>query len=143
MLIGFQHGPNSKHHTYYLQVLATLREYEFVRNGQKLWKTSHGILYQDHSPTPIMRCLWNVIQQLEALQFSNMRRTQLIQHPVTFSEFALKRTRLESIEEVKQNSAELLKALTKNDFQHCFGQSKKSSGTVCVGRGGEQIEGSI
>jgi len=51
---------------------------------------------------------------------------------------ALKRTRFESMEEVKRKSAELL--LTKEDFQHCFDQWKKRM-EQCVARGGEYIEG--
>jgi hypothetical protein len=43
------------------------------------------------------------------------------------------------MEAVKQKTAELLKALTK-DFQHCFNQWKKRM-ERCVARGGEYIEG--
>ncbi|KAG5317070.1 GVQW3 protein, partial [Acromyrmex heyeri] len=53
---------------------------------------------------------------------------------------ALKETRFESMEEVKRKSAELLNALTKEDFQHCFDQWKKRM-ERCVARGGEYIEG--
>jgi hypothetical protein len=52
----------------------------------------------------------------------------------------LKGTRFESMEEVKRKSAELLNALTKEDFQHCFDQWKKRM-ERCVARGGEYIEG--
>ncbi|XP_050516736.1 protein GVQW3-like [Diabrotica virgifera virgifera] len=38
---------------------------------------------------------------------------------------ALKGIRFESMEEVKRKTAELLKALTKEDFQHCLDQWKK------------------
>lgn len=37
---------------------------------------------------------------------------------------ALKETRFESMEEVKRKLVELLKALTKEDFQHCFARWK-------------------
>ncbi|KAG5321400.1 MOS1T transposase, partial [Pseudoatta argentina] len=53
---------------------------------------------------------------------------------------ALKGTRFESMEEVKRKSAELLNALTKEDFHHCFDQWKKRM-ERCVARGGEYIEG--
>ncbi|KAG5326445.1 GVQW3 protein, partial [Acromyrmex heyeri] len=53
---------------------------------------------------------------------------------------ALKGTRFESMEEVKRKSAELLNALTKEDFQHCFDQWKKRMERY-VARGGEYIEG--
>ena len=52
----------------------------------------------------------------------------------------LKETRFESMEAVKQKTADLLKALTKEDFQHCFDQWKKRMGR-CVAREGEYIEG--
>ncbi|KAJ8962353.1 hypothetical protein NQ318_018335 [Aromia moschata] len=49
---------------------------------------------------------------------------------------ALKGTWFESMEEVKRKSGELLNALTKRNFQHCFNQWKKANGTVCSeGRG--------
>ncbi|VVC33874.1 Chromo/chromo shadow domain,Chromo domain, conserved site,Chromo domain,Chromo domain-like [Cinara cedri] len=53
---------------------------------------------------------------------------------------ALKGIRFESMEEVKQKSAELLNGLTKTDFQHCLEQWKKRM-KRCVVRGREYIEG--
>ena len=53
---------------------------------------------------------------------------------------ALKGTQFESMEKVKRKSAELLNALTKEDFQHCFDQWKKRM-ERCVAREGEYIEG--
>ena len=44
------------------------------------------------------------------------------------------------MEAVKQKTADLLKALTKEDFQHCFDQWKKRM-ERCVAREGEYIEG--
>jgi len=44
------------------------------------------------------------------------------------------------MEKVKRKSTELLNALTKEDFQHCFDQWKKRM-EWCVARGGEYIEG--
>jgi hypothetical protein len=52
----------------------------------------------------------------------------------------LKGTRFESMTAVKQKTAELLKAITKENFQLCFNQWKKRMET-CVARGGEYIEG--
>jgi hypothetical protein len=52
---------------------------------------------------------------------------------------ALKGTRFESTKEVKRKSAELLNALTKEEFQHCFEQWKKQM-EWCVVWGGEYIE---
>ncbi|VVC34980.1 Hypothetical protein CINCED_3A014989, partial [Cinara cedri] len=51
---------------------------------------------------------------------------------------ALKGIRFESMEEVKQKSAELLNDLTKSDFQHCLEQWKKRM-KRCLARGGEYL----
>ncbi|VVC44738.1 Hypothetical protein CINCED_3A023796 [Cinara cedri] len=53
---------------------------------------------------------------------------------------ALKGIRFESMEEVKQKSAELLNGLTKTDFQHCLERWKKRM-KRCVKKGGEYTEG--
>ncbi|GFW22482.1 putative mariner transposase [Trichonephila clavipes] len=53
---------------------------------------------------------------------------------------ALKGTRFESMEAVKQKTAELLKALTKEDFQHCFDQWKKRMERSVVWTGKEEKE---
>ena len=52
----------------------------------------------------------------------------------------LKGTRFKTMEAVKQKTAELLKALTKEDFEHCFDQWKKHM-ERCVAREGEYIKG--
>ena len=43
-------------------------------------------------------------------------------------------------ERCQQKTAELLKALTKEDLQHCFNQWKKRM-EWCAARGGDHIEG--
>ncbi|GFY06657.1 FLJ37770-like protein [Trichonephila clavipes] len=53
---------------------------------------------------------------------------------------ALKRTRFESVEGVKEKASRVLKELTKDDFQHCFEQWKiRMEG--CMDREGVYIEG--
>ncbi|KAG5313520.1 GVQW3 protein, partial [Pseudoatta argentina] len=76
-------------------------------------------------------------------RFSETEDDQCPGRPVSVSTpqtSALKGTRFESMEEVKRKSAELLNALTKEDFQHCFDQWKKRM-ERCVAREGEYIEG--
>jgi hypothetical protein len=70
-------------------------------------------------------------------QYLTDKRTPVLEHaqyspdlaPCDFFLFpkiksALKGIRFESMEAVKQKTADLLKALTKEDFQHCFNQWK-------------------
>ena len=77
------------------------------------------------------------------------KRTPVLQHapyspdlaPCDFFLFpkikaVLKGGRFESMEAIKQKTADLLKALTKEDFQHCFDQWKKRM-EMCVAREGE------
>jgi len=52
---------------------------------------------------------------------------------------ALKKTRFESVEAVKEKAARVLKELTEN-FQHCFEQWKIRM-ECCRDRGGVYIEG--
>ncbi|VVC45839.1 Transposase, type 1 [Cinara cedri] len=110
---------------YYLSVLATLRK-------------------RDNAPAH---------NALSVKQYLAGKRTPVLEHapyspdlaPCDFFLFpkiksALKGTRFESMEAVKQKTAELLKALTEEDFQHCFDQWKKRMERR-VARGGEYIEG--
>ena len=53
---------------------------------------------------------------------------------------ALKGTRFESVEAVKEKAARVLKELTEEDFQHCFKQWKIRM-ERCRDRGGVYIEG--
>ncbi|VVC37276.1 Transposase, type 1 [Cinara cedri] len=128
---------------YYLSVLATLRE-RVRKKRPELWKNNSWILHQDNAPAH---------NALSVKQYLAGKRTPVLKHapyspdlaPCDFFLFpkiksALKGTRFESMEAVKQKTAELLKALTKEDFQHCFDQWKKRM-ERCVARGGEYIEG--
>ncbi|VVC44823.1 Hypothetical protein CINCED_3A022962 [Cinara cedri] len=110
----------------------------------ELWKNNSWILHQDNAPAH---------NALSVKQYLAGKRTPVLEHapyspdlaPCDFFLFpkiksALKGTRFESMEAVKQKTAELLKALTKEDFQHCFDQWKKRTERR-VARGGEYIEG--
>jgi len=129
--------------TYYLTVLATLRE-RVRKKRPELWKNKSWILHQDNAPAH---------NALSVKRYLAARGTPVLEHapyspdlaPCDFFLFpkiksALKGTRFESMEKVKRKSAELLNALTKEDFQHCFDQGKKRM-ERCVARGGEYIEG--
>ncbi|KAG5331644.1 MOS1T transposase, partial [Acromyrmex charruanus] len=129
--------------TYYLTVLATLRE-RVRKKRSELWKNKSWILHQDNAPAH---------NALSVKRYLAARGTPVLEHapyspdlaPCDFFLFpkiksALKGIRFESMEEVKRKSAELLNALTKEDFQHCFDQWKKRM-ERCAARGGEYIEG--
>nr|CAH7723473.1 unnamed protein product [Callosobruchus chinensis] len=53
---------------------------------------------------------------------------------------SLKGTRFESVEDVKEKTADLLKRLTLHDMQHCFEQWKTRM-QRCIDREGEYVEG--
>ncbi|KAG5329384.1 MOS1T transposase, partial [Acromyrmex heyeri] len=118
--------------TYYLTVLATLRE-RVRKKRSELWKNKSWILHQDNAPAHnalSMKRYLTLLPDLAPCDFFLFPKIKS----------ALKGTRFESMEEVKRKSAELLNALTKEDFQHCFDQWKKRM-ERCVARGGEYIEG--
>ncbi|GFX97844.1 putative mariner transposase [Trichonephila clavipes] len=109
--------------TYDLSVLVTLRE-RVCKKWPELWKNNSWILHQDKAPAH---------NALSVKRYLADKRTPVLEHapyspdlaPCDFFFFpkiksALKGTRFESMEAVKQKTAELLKALTKEDFQHCF-----------------------
>ncbi|VVC44527.1 Transposase, type 1 [Cinara cedri] len=127
---------------YYLSVLATLRE-RVRKKRPELWKNNSWILHQDNVPAH---------NALYVKQYLAGKRTPVLEHapyspdlaPCDFFLFpkiksALKGTRFESMEAVKQKTAELLKALTKEDFQHCFDQWKKRI-EKCMARGGDTLK---
>ncbi|KAJ8950203.1 hypothetical protein NQ318_003194 [Aromia moschata] len=123
---------------YYLNVLATLRE---RKKRPKLCKNKLWILHQDNAPAhnvlSVKRYLGPPV--LEHAPYSpDVAPCDFFLFPKIKS--ALKRTRFESMEEVKRKSAELLNALTKEDFQHCLDQWEKRM-ERCVARGREYIEG--
>ncbi|KAG5333087.1 MOS1T transposase, partial [Acromyrmex heyeri] len=121
---------NENNQTYYLTVLATLRERVRKKRSElpahnalsvKRYLAARGTPVLEHAPysPDLAPCDFFLFPKIKS---------------------ALKGTRFESMEEVKRKSAELLNALTKEDFQHCFDQWKKRM-ERCVARGGEYIEG--
>ena len=108
--------------TYYLSILATLRE-RVRKKRPELWKNNSWILHQDNA---------SAHNALSVKRYSADKRALVLQHapyspdlaPCDFFLFpkikaVLKGTRFESMEAVKQKTADLLKALAKEDFQHC------------------------
>jgi len=51
-----------------------------------------------------------------------------------------KGTNFETMEAVKQNTAEVIRALSEDDFKYCFEQWKRRM-QRCINSGGEYIEG--
>ena len=126
--------------TYYLSVLATLRE-RVRKKRPELWKNNSWILHQDNAPAH---------NALSVKRYLADKRTPVLQYapyspdlaPCDFFLFpkikaVLKGTRFESMEAVKQKTADILKALTKED---CFDQWKKRM-ERCVAREGKYVEG--
>ncbi|GFU31177.1 putative mariner transposase [Trichonephila clavipes] len=124
--------------TYYLSVLVTLRE-RVCKKWPELWKNNSCILHQDKTP---------IHNALSVKRYLTDKRILVLEHapyapdlaPCDFFfpkiKSALKGTRFESMEAVKQKTAELLKALTKEDFQHCFDQWKgvwRGEGSILKG----------
>lgn len=127
---------------YYKFVLETLRE-RIRKKRPEFWKNGF-ILHQDNAPAH---------SALSVKQFLAQKNITLLEHPPYSPDLApcdfylfpkvksvLKGTRFESVAEVKRKTAELLKALTENDLQHCF-QQWEIRMQRCVGAQGEYIEG--
>ncbi|GFV10596.1 putative mariner transposase [Trichonephila clavipes] len=117
--------------TYYLSVLVTLREL-VCKKWPELWKNNSWILHQDKAPAHNALSVKLYLADkctpvFEHAPYSpDLAQCDFFLFPKIKS--ALKGTRFESMEAVKQKTAELLKTLTKEDFQHCFDQWKKRMG---------------
>ncbi|GFU61102.1 putative mariner transposase [Trichonephila clavipes] len=121
-------------------ILETLRE-RVCKKWPELWKNNSWILHQDKAPAH---------KALSVKRYLADKRTPVLEHapdlaPCDFFLFpkiksALKGTRFESMEAVNQKTAELLKALTEKDFQHCFDQWKEEFGTVIEDEDGINID---
>ncbi len=100
----------------------------------ELWKNKPCILHQDKTPA---------LNALSGKHYLATKGTPVFEHtpysadlvPCDFFLFSkikstLQGSQFKSMEEVKQKLAELLNALTKEDFQHCSDQWKKMNGLV-------------
>ena len=89
-----------------------------------MWKNDSWILHQDNAPAH---------NALSVKQFLTDKRIPVLEHAPYSPDLAwcdfylfmkvkskLKGTRFESMKAVKQKAVDLLKALTKKDFQHYF-----------------------
>lgn len=128
---------------YYIEVLEKLRE-RVRKKRPDMWKNNSWILHQDNAPAH---------NALSVKRFLAKKSIPVLEHPPYSPDLApcdfylfpkikssLKGTRFESVEDVKQKTADLLKRLTLNDMQHCFEQWKTRM-QRCIDRDGEYVEG--
>ncbi|GFV60152.1 putative mariner transposase [Trichonephila clavipes] len=112
---------------YYLEVLDNLRE-RIRKKRPEMWKEKSWIFHQDNAPAHSV---------LSVKRFLAKHSIPVLEHPPYSPDLApcdfylfpkvksaLKGTRFESVEAVKEKAARVLKELTKDDFQHCFQQWK-------------------
>ena len=123
---------------YYLEVLAQLRE-KIRKIRSELQKNKSWVLHQDNAPAHTALSVKRFLAKysIPVLDLA----------PSDFYLFlkvksALKVTRFQSVEAVKEKAARVMKELTEEDFQHCFHQWKIRL-ERCMDRGGEYIEGAI
>lgn len=128
---------------YYISVLATLRE-RVRRKRNDLWRKKSWILHQDNAPAH---------SALSVKTFLAKHNIPILDHPPYSPDLApcdfflfpkvksaLKGTRFETVEAVKEKATEVMYGLTENDLQHCYEQWKIRM-ERCRDRGGEYIEG--
>lgn len=128
---------------YYLEVLAQLRE-RIRKKRPELWKNKSWILHQDNAPAH---------SAFSVKAFLAKHSIPVLNHPPYSPDLApcdfylfpkvksaLKGTRFETVEAVKEKAASVMNELTEEDFQHCFGKWKTRM-ERCRDRGGVYIEG--
>ena len=111
--------------TYYLEVLTTLRE-RVRRKRPELWKEKSWILHQDNAPAH---------NALAVKSFLAKHGIPVLEHPPYSPDLApcdfflfpkvksaLKGTRFETVEAVKEKATETMNTLTEDDFKHCYEQ---------------------
>ncbi len=114
----------SVNQTYYLKVLATLRE-RLCKKQPELWKNRLWTLHQYNAPAHNVPSVKHYLATRGTKVFErtpcspDLASCDFFLFPKIKS--ALKGTRFELMEEMKRKSAELPNALTKH-FQHCFDQ---------------------
>lgn len=124
---------------YYIDTLIKLRE-KIRKKRPDSWKNDSWILHQDNAPAH---------NALSVKQFLADKRIPVLEHPPYSPDLApcdfylfpkvksaLKGRHFRSVEEVKAETAKLLKALTPEDLQHCFEQWQARM-QRCIHRGGE------
>nr|CAH7722444.1 unnamed protein product [Callosobruchus chinensis] len=119
-------------------------------------ETVRKILHEDLKMTKVCAKMQNNAPAHNALsvkQFLAKKSIPVLEHPPYSPDLALcgfylfpkiksslKGTRFESVEDVKEKTADLLKRLTRHDMQHCFEQWKTRM-QRCIDREGEYVEG--
>jgi histone-lysine N-methyltransferase SETMAR len=112
---------------YYPEVLAQLRE-EIRKKRPELWNLNSWVSYHDHAPTH---------SALSVKRFLVKHNIPVLEHPPYSPDLApcdfylfpkvksaLKGTRFETVEAVKEKAARIMKELTEEDFQYCLEQWK-------------------
>lgn len=128
---------------YYIEVLTRLRE-RVRKKRPDLWKSNTWMLHQDNAPAHTA---------LSVKKFLADKRIPVLEHPPYSPDLApcdfflfpkvkcaLKGTHFRSVDEVKAETAQLLKGLGVDELQHCYEQWKKRM-QRCIDREGEYIEG--
>lgn len=128
---------------YYIEVLTKLREWVRKRRPD-LWENNSWLLHQDNAPAH---------NAISVRQFLANKRITVLEHSPYFLDLApcdfylfpkvksaLKGTHFKSVGQGK--TADLLKKVTLEDLQHCFGQWKIRM-QRCIDREGEYVEGDL
>ena len=110
---------------YYLEVLAQLRE-KIRKKRPELWKEKSWVLHQDNAPAHTA---------LSVKTFLAKYNIPVLDHPPYSPDLApchfylfpkvkcaLKGTRFETVEAVKEKSGRVMNEVTEEDFQDCFKQ---------------------
>ena len=126
---------------YYLHVLAELRE-RIRKKRPELWKDKSWVIHQNNAPAH---------SAFSVERFLVKYSIPILDHPPYSPDLApcdfylfpkvksaLKGTRFESVEAVKEKAARVLKELKEQNFQHCFEQWKIRI-ERCRDRGGVYI----
>ena len=129
---------------YYIETLKKLRE-RVRKKRTNLWSNNSWLLHQNNNAP--------AHNALSVKQFLAEKCITGLEHPPYSPDLApcdfylfpklksaLKGTHFQSVEEVKTKTADILKKMTLNDFQHCFEQWKTRM-QRCIDREGEYVKG--
>jgi transposase len=128
---------------YYLDVLKRLRE-SIRRKRPQLWRNNSWIIHHDNAPAHASLLIRDFLAQHETTVLPQPPYSPDLA-PADFFLFqklksTLKGQRFQSVQEIKENSLEDLRAIPKNAFQDCFRKWKKRW-ERCINSQGEYFEG--
>lgn len=143
ILIEWVPAGQTVNQAYYKTVLQKLRE-RVRKKRPDLWKNNAWILHQDNAPAHTA---------LSVKQFLADNKIPVLNHPPYSPDLApcdfylfpkvkesLKGTHFETLEQVKDKTATLLRSITPEDFQNCYQHWQKRM-QRCIFREGEYFEG--